>query len=622
MSRRTLASILIGAVVLSSVAGWAARSQIRSPAEIAARTAAPAPSPILVPAEQRVLSTNILTRGTARFGSPQQLMLAPSALKSEGGIVAAVPLPGTQLREGDVLLTASGRPIFLLEGVQPSFRDLGPGSEGVDVLQLEEALRRLGFDPGEVDGRYDDATEAAVAAWYRAEGFAPFEATEEQLAAIRSLQSELAAARVDIIGAQDAVTTAESDLAAAREARAKALAAPRGGVLAASQVRAEADAANEAGEANIAAKQAALDALLSGTASLADIAAAGADLDLARANQRLVQLEGDQSILDAAASATPGAVGAAQVKAAAANIAAAAEVTQKQLALDALLAGSAPTPAEISAAEAELAAARADAESAWIAGEQRVAEVSAMPLLSSAEVDSAEAALAAAADVLANAAAMLGARYQIAGLVADDLERGEQRAGIQVPADELIFVTSALLRVSQLDVARGDTAAGPLMTVTDVTVAIDGSLRLEDAPLVEPGMAVEIDEPDLGISAVGVVNRIADAPGTNGVDGFHFYFEIIVEDPPANLVGASVRLRVPVESTDEEVLAVPISAVSLAPDGSSRVQVQRGGALEFVRVEPGLSADGFVAITPLEGALSAGELVVIGFELREAATGG
>ena len=245
-----------------------------------------------------------------------------------------------------------------------------------------------------------------------------------------------------------------------------------------------------------------------------------------------------------------------------------------------------------------------------------------MRLLSGAKLENTEAALQAAEDALANAQATLSARYQASDLISMDLGLFERRAGVQVPADEVVFVTSAVLRVSELAVVRGDAAGGALMTATDTTVAIDGSLRLEEAPLVEVGMIVQIEEPDLGIAASGVVSRVADAPGTNGVDGFHVYFEIVVDEPPANLVGASVRLIVPLESTGEATLAVPISALSLAPDGSSRVQLERNGVLEFVRVEPGLSAEGFVAVTPLDGALAPGDLVVIGFEPREAAPGG
>jgi len=64
-------AVVLGLVVLAALGGWVAGSRIRSPAEQAARTAPPEASAILVPVEERVLSTDIVTRGTARFGSPR-----------------------------------------------------------------------------------------------------------------------------------------------------------------------------------------------------------------------------------------------------------------------------------------------------------------------------------------------------------------------------------------------------------------------------------------------------------------------------------------------------------------------------------------------------------------------
>src|SRR3990172_8738911 len=186
--RGRVVGIVLAAVVLAAAAGWVGGSRIHSPAEVASRTAPPPAAPILVPAEERVLSTDIITRGTARFGSPQQLSLARSAVKTEVGVAARLPLAGTELREGDVVFTTSGRPVFLLTGEQPAFRDLGPGIKGEDVRQLEEALVRMGFDPGPADGVYDGLTEAAVAAWYERAGFTPFTASAEQLAAVRALE--------------------------------------------------------------------------------------------------------------------------------------------------------------------------------------------------------------------------------------------------------------------------------------------------------------------------------------------------------------------------------------------------------------------------------------------------
>lgn len=356
-----------------------------SPAEVAAQTAAPPASPILVPAEIRVLSTDVVTRGTGRFGTPLEVSLAPSRMKPESLIVTSLPSLGTEVKEGDVLLTASGRPLIVLVGEVPVFRDLGPGMSGEDVRQFEEALDRLGHQPGIVDGSYDPDTEAAVLRLYASAGFVAAVATQEQLAE-----------------------------------------------------------------------------LYSGTSDLFD-------------------------------HSTPG-------------------------------------------------------------------------------------------------------------------------PGAQVLADEILFVPVLPALVAQQTIPVGQPVEGPILTLTGSNVAIDGSLPIEQSGLVTAGMVVTIDEPDLGIEASGVVNRVAQAPGTDGVDGFHIYMEILVADAPPALINASVRLTVPIESTSSEVLVVPITALALAPDGSSQVQVQRDSGLQAIEVRPGLSAKGFVEITPVDDTIVPGDLVLIGFD--------
>jgi multidrug efflux pump subunit AcrA (membrane-fusion protein) len=156
------------------------------------------------------------------------------------------------------------------------------------------------------------------------------------------------------------------------------------------------------------------------------------------------------------------------------------------------------------------------------------------------------------------------------------------------------------------------------MSVTDNQLVIDSSLPLDSAPLVKPGMRVAIDEQALGIKATGTVTMVASTPGTRGVDGFHIYFEVRVDETSARLEGFSLRLTIPIQSTEGAVTAVPLSAVSLAADGTSRVQAQseKDGKLEYVVVEPGLSANGFVEVTPVDGTLKPGQLVVIGYETR------
>jgi hypothetical protein len=195
-----------------------------------------------------------------------------------------------------------------------------------------------------------------------------------------------------------------------------------------------------------------------------------------------------------------------------------------------------------------------------------------------------------------------------------ELEKAQQEAGVKVALDELVFLPALPVRVAQNGAVLGDPAAGQVGIVTNNQLAIDSSLPLDEAPLVQPGMPVTIDEPDLGISATGVVGRVADTPGTDGVDGFHIYLEVLVDDASSSLVGTSLRLIIPIESTGGKVVAVPTGALSMAADGSSRVQVDNNGTLAFVTVAPGLSAGGYVEVAPINGSLLPGQLVVIGFE--------
>ena len=101
-------------------------------------------------------------------------------------------------------------------------------------------------------------------------------------------------------------------------------------------------------------------------------------------------------------------------------------------------------------------------------------------------------------------------------------------------------------------------------------------------------------------------------PGTRGVDGFHVYFETRVDKTALQLDRVSVRLTIPINTTHGAVTAVPVSAVSLAADGTSRVQVENKGVLEYVSVTPGLSAGGYVEVTGSK--LGPGQLVVVGYK--------
>lgn len=472
----TLSTVLASAVFLAFVSWWLGL-RIQSPAEAAARTAPPVPSPILVPVEFRSLSATVITRGTARFDAPSTLSLPISPLKGEAGRITMLPTVGTQVEEGDILLTASGRPLFVFSGSTPAYRDMVIGTQGDDVRQLEMALQRLGMMPGAVDGVFDNESSAAVARLFNAAGFSPLSVTVSE-------QNQLSELELRLSEAQRALTIAQNE------------------------------------------------------ATLAPLA-----LELARA------------------------------------IAA-----QEQLEIDAMLANA--TAVNQSSVEALV----------------RIREMSNQLAIEQA-----------AHDQIAAEEALLIAEAQVDALT-DQLDTARALSTSRLALDEFIFVPELPVRVANLEVAVGDDAVGALLQVTNNRLVIDASLPLAEVQLIEVGMPVTIDEPSLGVSASGRISRVATAPGTDGVDGFHVYFETEVQKSDIVLEGFSLRLTIPVESTNGSALVVPVAALSLAADGRSRVQVSQEGGLAFVTVSVGLSADGWVEVTPLDGELSEGQLVVIGFE--------
>ena len=572
-------------VVLAGVAGAAALagligSRIESPADAAARTAPPVPSAILVPVEMRVLGASIVTRGTARFGLPQPVSVAPSALKPGASLITTLPLRNAAVAEGGVLLTASGRPVFVLQGDVPTYRDLVPGVSGDDVLQLERALLRLRFDPGPVDGRYDQQTAAAVAHWYKSKGWEAFGPTREQLAAVRALERDADDASKAALAAANAAAAAGPALAAAR-ATAEHSARSAAGELATRRADVQALQTLRETDATLALQNEQAKAAHADTAAQADLAAQIAD-------EAFISLDPRQPET--------------------ARLAARAKVA---------LARTAAHKTRLEGQSAVLAAGRAAGQAGAKIQLAEGGVASALSATTAARLDS-DRLVQAAQD--AQKLAALDARLSAAraGQLAADLALARNKLGVQVPADEVVFIRRLPVRVEEVKAVVGAAAAGPLLSVTDNQLAVDSALALDAAPLVKPGMKVLIDEPALAVSATGVVQSVAATPGTQGADGFHLYFEVKVDATPVRLDGFSVRLTIPIKSTDGAVLAVPISALSLSADGSSRVQVQHNGTLKEVVVTPGLSADGFVEVRAASGQLAPGQLVVVGYNLPKA----
>lgn len=562
---------ILGLVGGMALGAWYMGSRIQSPAEMAARTAPPEPSPILVPVESRVLSSDVVTRGTVRFGLPQPISIAPSTVKGGAGLISSLPRPNAQFNEGDVIMSASGRPVLVLRGAAPAFRDMLPGTSGSDVLQLEEALARLGFDPGPVDGNYDQKTSLAVERMYQKAGWDAFGPTREQRAAVATLERDWSDAARSRLAAETARDTAVKAVAAAR-------------AVAEQNIRqATIDSAMRFGTGRQLADARAGKSLLVQTErarATHSAAIADADIKTQMADRALVVLDPRQTeMTKAAAEAKLRVARSAQRKAR----------VEAELAIDNASREASLTDQRIKAAEGAVNAARLE-------GERSVRAAQEQQTLAEFDVK------------------VASERYE---RLDRELAAARAKLGVQVPADEVVFIPSLPIRVHEVTASVAGNASGPVMSVTDNELSIDSQLPIEAAPLVKPGMKVAIDEQALGIKANGVVESVATTPGTRGVDGYHFYLGVKVESTPVSLAGFSVRLSIPIETTKGAVIAVPTSAVSLAADGASRVLVDRGGRQEYVTVKPGLSTGGYVEVNAPDERLVPGQMVVVGYKTAE-----
>src|SRR6478609_2394242 len=152
MSSRTFRIGLV-VVLLVTIAGLVAPRWVRSPAQVAADRAAPELPPATAVVERRVLTATVVVRGTVSSERRADVV----AVAAAGGRAVVTGLrvrAGERVASGRVLVEVSGRPVILLEGRLPAYRDLRTGAFGPDVAQLQSALHRLGYAVGDASGRF------------------------------------------------------------------------------------------------------------------------------------------------------------------------------------------------------------------------------------------------------------------------------------------------------------------------------------------------------------------------------------------------------------------------------------------------------------------------------------
>ena len=170
--RRQLTAIVVVAV-LAAVVGLAAGRFVRSPASVAAETAPPPLTTLTAQVERRAITQTIIARGETLISG--RIDLTPGAPPDgmQSVVTAVLARTRVQVHSGQVLLEVAERPMFLLRGEIPMYRDIEPGDTGRDVLQLQAALRELGWSIWDRAGEYGGSTQSAVLNQYRRMGYEP-----------------------------------------------------------------------------------------------------------------------------------------------------------------------------------------------------------------------------------------------------------------------------------------------------------------------------------------------------------------------------------------------------------------------------------------------------------------
>lgn len=168
--RRAFALLVLVAVV-AMVAGLGLGRLVRSPEQKIADAAPPGFSVITAEARERELEAEVVTRGVIALG--RTVKVGPVKSSDPLSVVTKVGVAtGAQVKAGALLLEVSGRPVFLLEGDFPAYRDLALGDRGPDAAAVNKALRGLELTQ-ETGDAFTSGSQEGLATLYRRAGYEP-----------------------------------------------------------------------------------------------------------------------------------------------------------------------------------------------------------------------------------------------------------------------------------------------------------------------------------------------------------------------------------------------------------------------------------------------------------------
>ena len=213
-------------------------------------------------------------------------------------------------------------------------------------------------------------------------------------------------------------------------------------------------------------------------------------------------------------------------------------------------------------------------------------------------------------------ASLVAAQQQLTSAKAA-LAEANQDTLTYLPSSEVLYLAGLPRRVDEVSVTRGSIITASVMRVSGASLVIAATAASADAALLEEGALATVAMPD-GSEIQASVTSIVPQDGESGDTAARFDVDLVpVELTPEQLTllqGNNVRISIPVSSTDGEVLAVPLAALTAGPGGESRIEVSTGDGeeTELIEVKTGLAAEGYVEISAVDGTISEGDLVVVG----------
>jgi peptidoglycan hydrolase-like protein with peptidoglycan-binding domain len=201
--KRRVLTLFVAGVLVFATGTLVGAQFMKSPAQAAADAGPPPAGPITFAVQKRVLRNTIVLRGTV---APAQSIDVRSPGSHDGSALVVTRLPvkvNDAVKAGDVIAEVSGRPVIVLPGADPAYRDLTPSAQGADVAELQAALRAIGHTcGGDPAGTYGSGTKAAVAALYQAVGYPVVDTSKDDDQQLLAAQRRVRDAREALASAQ------------------------------------------------------------------------------------------------------------------------------------------------------------------------------------------------------------------------------------------------------------------------------------------------------------------------------------------------------------------------------------------------------------------------------------